>query len=91
MEGNVITEAVEVCPYCMSENVFSNWDVEKQGFIAICWQCGREIMLCDECLHAEDNRKRRCDWHGIYVKGKEKEGQCWRKPAKKIRQPVSHM
>ena len=27
-------EAVEVCPHCMGENVYPNWDVEKQGYIA---------------------------------------------------------
>ncbi len=72
------TEAVEVCPHCMSENVFENWDVEKQGFVAKCWQCGHEIMLCDECLHADDNPKKVCDWHGVYANGKMRGGSCFR-------------
>lgn len=76
--NEVITEAVEVCPFCECENVFENWDVKKQGYIAKCWQCGHEIMLCDECLHADDNAGGYCDWHGIYCDGKCKEGHCFR-------------
>ena len=57
------TEAVEVCPHCMGENVYPNWDVEKQGYIAKCKHCNKQIFLCDECLHAEDNPWQKCDWH----------------------------
>ncbi|MCC2255559.1 hypothetical protein LKD70_14235 [Ruminococcus sp. CLA-AA-H200] len=59
----VITEAVEACPYCMQENVFPNYDVEKQGYIVQCKHCGGQMMLCDECLHADDNPTSQCDWH----------------------------
>ena len=45
------TEAVEVCPFCEQENVYPNWDVEKQGYVARCHHCGKLIMLCDECMH----------------------------------------
>lgn len=55
-------EAVEVCPHCDTENVLENWDVPEKGYIAICKGCGRQIFLCDECLHADDNRGMRCDW-----------------------------
>lgn len=72
------SEAVEVCPHCMSENVFPDWEAEKQGYAAKCWRCGREIMLCDECLHADDNQGGRCDWHEIRTKGKIIEGHCFR-------------
>lgn len=74
----MITEAVEVCPHCECENVFKNWNAEKQGYVAKCWQCGQEIMLCDECLHADDNRGQKCDWHGVHIKGKPPEGHCFR-------------
>lgn len=69
------TEAVEVCPHCMEENVFPGWDVNKEGFEAKCEHCGEEIMLCDECTHAEDNPHRVCDWRQ-YVGG---DSTCWRK------------
>lgn len=78
MTEEMATETVEMCPYCMSENVFRNWDAQKQGFVAKCWQCGQEIMLCDECLHSDDNRTGRCDWHGVYANGREIEGRCFR-------------
>lgn len=68
------TEAVEVCPHCVSENVFPNWDVQKQGYVAKCQHCGEEIMLCDECLHADDNECRRCDWH----ESSDGTGHCFR-------------
>lgn len=74
----VLTEAVEVCPFCERENVFVNWDVEKRGYIAKCWQCGRKIMLCDECLHADDNKGGFCDWREIVRDGKCVEGHCFR-------------
>ena len=74
----ILTEAVEVCPFCEAENVFANWDVKKQGYVATCWQCGREIFLCDECLHADDNTGKRCDWHSVQTKDKLIEGHCFR-------------
>lgn len=60
--NNNYFEAVEICPYCMSENVYPMWDVEKSGFVAVCEHCGNEILLCDECLHMDDNNARNCDW-----------------------------
>ncbi len=70
-------EAVEMCPYCEAENVYRNWDVEKQGYIATCHYCGKKIFLCDECKHADDNPTGRCDWHGEERDGKEY-GSCFR-------------
>ena len=52
-------EVVEVCPECGAENVMQ-WDVEKDGYIAHCSHCGSKMMLCDECVHAEDAKI--CDW-----------------------------
>lgn len=66
------TEAVEVCPHCECENVYQNWDVSKQGYVVICQGCGKEIMLCDECLHADDNPGQKCNWS--------KEKGCFRHP-----------
>lgn len=58
-------EAVEVCPHCGSENVYPMWDVDVKGFVATCNHCGKEIFLCDECIHHEDGLNENCcgcDW-----------------------------
>lgn len=55
-------EAVEVCPHCGNENIYPMWDMENNGYIAQCKNCGKEIFLCDECLHSEDNKGQKCDW-----------------------------
>lgn len=57
-------EAVEVCPHCMSENIYPMWDTEVLGFVALCKYCGKEIFLCDECLHTieQDGEPHDCDW-----------------------------
>lgn len=52
-------EVVEVCPECGAENVMT-WNVEKEGYVAYCPHCGSKMMLCDECLHADDAKV--CDW-----------------------------
>lgn len=67
------TEAVEVCPHCMGENIYPNWDIDKHGYIAKCKHCNEQIFLCDECLHAEDNLEQKCDWHET-----EFGGECFR-------------
>lgn len=59
---NIETEAVEVCPHCETENIFANWNTETNGYVAICSDCGKEMMLCDLCLHADDNPDHKCDW-----------------------------
>lgn len=56
-----IKEEIEVCPHCEAE-VTVVWDVEKQGYQTVCPSCGKEIMLCDACLHSEDNEGMDCDW-----------------------------
>ena len=57
-----MTEAIEICPFCEGENVYPGWDVKKDGYVAKCQHCGEDILLCDECTHAEDNPYGRCDW-----------------------------
>lgn len=61
MDNNYF-EAVEVCPHCMGENVYPMWDVNVSGFVAVCKHCGKEILLCDECMHHEDDLNCNCDW-----------------------------
>lgn len=50
----------EVCPHCDATNDLE-WNVETQGYIIKCQECGKEMMLCDECLCHEDSKC--CDWH----------------------------
>lgn len=61
-------EAVEMCPHCMSENVFPDYDTKKDGYKVRCQHCGEEIMLCDECQHSDDYRP--CDWRETSTGGK---------------------
>lgn len=56
-------EVVEVCPHCMNENIYKNWDTDIQGYTAKCQHCGKNIRLCSECRDAKDNPKHICDWH----------------------------
>ena len=65
----MLREEVEVCPHCMGENIIQ-WDVEKDGYVTKCNHCGSKIMLCDACLHSDDNVGRYCDWS--------EENGCWR-------------
>ena len=60
----MLREVVEVCPHCEAENIIE-WDIEKNGYVAKCTQCGKEMMLCDECMHSEDGDPcgAMCDWH----------------------------
>ena len=58
-------EAVEMCPHCDSENVYHMWDVHEKGYVVKCNYCGKEILLCDECIHTEDGlneNSSNCDW-----------------------------
>ena len=60
--NNDYFETVEFCAYCETENIYPMWDVDVRGFVVICNHCGKEIMLCDECMHRDDNEDMRCDW-----------------------------
>ncbi len=51
----------ECCPDCGAENTM-DWSIEQDGYKAYCAHCGHEMMLCDECLHADDNQGQKCDW-----------------------------
>lgn len=63
-------EAVEVCPHCMQEVPVSNW-APSDGYLVYCPFCFESILLCDECMHAEDNPGRICDWDSTT-------GRCFR-------------
>lgn len=78
MKGRkIITEAVEICPFCEGENIFSNYDIASKGFVVKCQHCGEEMMLCDECSHCKDNTNGKCDWHEV-VNENNSEGHCFR-------------
>lgn len=42
----------EYCPHCEDE-IEMEWDVENDGYQTVCPNCGKTLMLCDECLHGE--------------------------------------
>lgn len=65
---NKLYEIVEVCPHCDAENV-QMWNVDTMGFVTTCSECGKKILLCDECMHRDDNVLCRCDWW---------DGKCFR-------------
>lgn len=54
-------EAVEMCPECMAEVTVPDW-APSDGYRTTCPDCGESMLLCDECLHAEDNPLQYCDW-----------------------------
>ena len=70
-------ECVEVCPHCGNENVYENIDPVAVGYKMVCNGCGAEIMLCDECMHADDNPCGKCNWHEE-IRGGKKVGVCFR-------------
>lgn len=51
----------EMCPHCEEENELE-WNVEIMGYVAECQNCGKKLLLCDECMHADDNEEMHCDW-----------------------------
>lgn len=63
IKENNLWGQTEVCPFCESESFHPFYDAEKRGYITKCSVCGREIFLCDACLHADDNnQEQKCDW-----------------------------
>lgn len=58
------TEYVDVCPYCECENVYEFDEALANGYKIVCWNCGREIFLCDACRESADNPTQLCDWSG---------------------------
>lgn len=68
-------EVTEVCPHCDTENNYTAY--ECNGYVATCKECGRKIMLCSECMMADDNECGKCDWHEETIDGKTY-GVCFR-------------
>ncbi len=50
----------ERCPHCESE-IEMRWNTDAMGFKAFCPVCGKRLMLCDECRHAENSGP--CDYN----------------------------
>lgn len=63
----------EVCPHCENE-IEMRWSVDAHGYKAVCPVCGERLMLCDECLHAEEDGH--CDYDS-------ETDSCKHNPAKK--------
>lgn len=51
----------EPCPNC-GEEIEMRWNTDELGYEAVCPVCGERLMLCDECLHSEDNPGGKCDF-----------------------------
>lgn len=62
------TFIVECCSLCNTENEI-RWDVETEDYEAFCPHCGQPMLICSECLRAEDNELQKCDWS---------DGKCFR-------------
>ena len=72
-------EIVEPCPECGCEAIWhTDKSPEELGYKLYCPYCGNELMLCDECYHADDNPYHICDWHGKLVDGEYTEVTCFR-------------
>ena len=66
----------ETCQHCGFDAELA-WDTEAYGYNIFCPNCGKEMMLCEMCKHAQDNLKGYCDFRWI---NKEKtEGICFRR------------
>ena len=77
-EGNeMLREVVEICPHCDHENILQ-WDVEKDGYIIKCGECGREMFLCDECMHPDGEFCDRCNWQEFVDGDGNKISACFR-------------
>lgn len=70
-------ESVEMCPFCMEENTYPDWNVDRQGFVVKCSHCREEILLCDECrqIAIENGQSHRCDWKETKTGGKCRRGE----------------
>lgn len=56
--SNYIT-AIELCSHCGHENEL-RWNLKDDGYQIHCAFCGEKLMLCSECLTAEDNPDGAC-------------------------------
>lgn len=59
--NNTENYIVECCSLCDTENEI-RWDVETEGYEAFCPHCGQPMLICSECMRAEDNKTNKCDW-----------------------------
>ncbi len=79
-------EVIECCPHCGHENIIQNWNVRYDGWVIHCLRCGEKLLLCDECMMAEDNKEMKCDWcDGTCFRGTttiKDNGMCFRGIAK---------
>jgi len=55
---------VEYCCNCERE-IELRWDINKDGFHAICPVCGSRLMLCDACQHRQDGYVDDCDYNPV--------------------------
>ncbi len=67
-------ECAELCPHCDCENIIQ-WNTEKLGYVVRCTHCGKEIVLCGECLDAQSCNSSDCDWRKTAFGGKCKRGE----------------
>lgn len=66
----------ETCRHCGYDAELV-WDTETYGYNIFCPNCGKEMMLCEMCKLAKDNRSGYCDFRWT---NKEKgEGICFRR------------
>lgn len=63
-------EAVEICSNCIGESIYPMYDAKKDGYVVKCKHRGEEMLLCSECLNAEDNPTEMCDWCETETGGK---------------------
>lgn len=42
----------ELCPHCDKE-ISVEWDIEENGYVAICPACNRPLKLCSMCIYVE--------------------------------------
>lgn len=73
--NNTENYIVECCSLCDTENEF-RWDVETEGYEAFCPHCGKPMLICSECMRAEDNQLQKCDWS--------ENGKCFRCKSNRI-------
>lgn len=55
----------EVCPCSGVKNKIHGRDTDWDDFTAYCSQCGRTMMLCNECLYTEDIYRKNSHLHFI--------------------------
>lgn len=72
MEQTIVEEVAELCPYCGEENIYHNIDVVGQNYVVTCHNCHQDMLLCGECIDADDNPEQFCDWS--------QENGCFRHP-----------